>query len=103
MARTGLRGGRRNAVLNVVLAADEMPIRFHEDSSHVVALIGDNRVGRAATYDEKAGRTLLPTINMLSSKLITPLLTFNGILDAKLMKNGCHYREVLCYLLKMIG
>ena len=71
--------------VDVVLAADELMIRFHEASNSVIAPKGIKRVGTGLKVDDKAGCTVLPTMDMLSNRLLPPVIIFNGVLCATLM------------------
>jgi len=80
--------------VDVVLAADEMFIRFHEGGSQVLAPKVVRRVGLAATIDGKDGCTVLPTLptmDMLSSHLFPPMIIFKGTFGGTLMKKWSKY------------
>jgi hypothetical protein len=75
----------QKAEVDVVVAADETFIRFHEEDSRVLAPVGEKRIGKAVTCDGKSGCTVLPTMDMLSSQLLPPLIIFNGVFGGRLM------------------
>lgn len=81
--------------VDVVIAADETFIRFHEAYDKVIAPRGEKRIGSAAFADEKAGCTVLPTMEMNSSLLLSPLIIFTGVFGATLMKQWKNYRKGL--------
>jgi hypothetical protein len=79
--------------VNVVIAADEMFIRFHEEGSSVLAPTGEKRIGKSVTCDKKAGCTVLPTMDLLSSCLLPPMIIFNGVFGGRLMKQWSQHTE----------
>ena len=85
----------RDADVDVVLAADETFIRFHETSGIVIAPQGEKRIGAAAQIDDKAGCTVLPTLDMTASRLLAPMVIFNGVFGATLMKKWQSYTDSL--------
>lgn len=56
--------------MQVVIAADETFLRFHEASSTVVAPKGAKRVGTAMKSNEKEGCTLMVSMEMISSSTV---------------------------------
>ena len=50
--------------MQVVIAADETFLRFHESSSSVVACKGAKRVGTAIKCNEKEGCTVMVSMEM---------------------------------------
>ena len=50
--------------VDVVVAADETFVRFHESKNTVIAPLGEKRVGSTAKIDEKSGCTVLPLMDM---------------------------------------
>ena len=71
--------------VEVVLAADETFIRFHEEDSSIICPVGAKRVGRASKKDLKDGATLMVTMDMASSQLTQPFIIFKGVFGATLM------------------
>ena len=72
--------------VDVVLAADELFMRFHEASGSILAPTGEKQIGSTAKIDRKSGCTVLPTMDMTASKLLPPLVIFTGVFGARLMK-----------------
>jgi hypothetical protein len=85
----------KDARVDVVLAADETFIRFHESRGLLIAPSGEKRVGTAAQIDDKAGCTVLPTMDMTASQLLTPMVIFTGVFGATLMKKWQTYAQSL--------
>jgi hypothetical protein len=85
----------QKAEVDVVVAADETFIRFHEEDSRVLAPVGEARIGKAVTCDGKSGCTVLPTMDMLSSQLLPPLIIFNGVFGGRLMTQWQEYTNSL--------
>ena len=81
--------------VDVVLAADETYIRFNETKGLVICPTGEKRVGSATQVDDKAGCTVLPTMDMTSSRLLPPLVIFTGVFGATLMKKWQQYTTSL--------
>jgi len=76
----------KEANVDVVLAADEIFVRFHEGGSKVVAPKGVKRVGLSVLLDDKDGCTVLPTMDMFSSLLLASMLIFRDTFGGTLMK-----------------
>lgn len=83
----------RKVGVSVVLSADETFIRFNESSDHCIAPKGIKRVGFCAKENEKGGVTLLPTLDMTSSRLLPPLIIFKAKFGARLMKDWSSYTK----------
>jgi hypothetical protein len=49
--------------IEVVLAADETFVHFHERGTTVLAPVGEKRIGSTCKIDDKAGCTLVPTMD----------------------------------------
>ena len=81
----------RNEDVQVVIAADETFMRFHEAASTVVAPRGAKRVGTAIKSNEKEGCTLMVSMEMTSSQLLPPFVIFKGQFGKTLMKKWQHY------------
>ena len=77
--------------VEVVLAADETFLKFHEKDENLVVPRGVKRVGVASKIDMKDGCTLMVTMGMASSQLISPFLIFKGTFGARLMKEWCEH------------
>ena len=86
--------------VDVVVAADETFVRFHESKNTVIAPLGEKRVGSTANIDEKSGCTVLPSMDMTASRLLPPLLIFTGVFGAKLMKEWQSYSSSLVLFTK---
>jgi OTU-like cysteine protease/DDE superfamily endonuclease len=82
----------RNEQVEVVLAADETFLKFHERDTSLLVPRGVKRVGSAAKLDEKDGCTLMVTMDMSSSQLIPPFLIFKGVFGANLMREWSKYK-----------
>ena len=41
--------------------------------------LGEKRVGTVAQIDDKAGCTVLPTMDMTASQLLKPMVIFTGV------------------------
>lgn len=94
LAEQGARRVRetfRKEEVDVVVAADEMFIRFHEEDTRVLAPTGEKRIGKSVTCDKKAGCTVLPTMDMLNSRLLPPMIIFNGVFGGRLMKEWAQH------------
>ena len=81
--------------IDVVLAADETFIRFHESFDTVLAPIGEKRIGSTARIDNKMGCTVLPTMDMSASCLLPPMIIFTGVFGGHLMKRWRNYSNSL--------
>ena len=81
--------------VDVVLAADETFIRFHESYDTVLAPIGEKRIGSTARIDNKMGCTVLPTMDMSASCLLPPMIIFTGVFGGYLMKRWRNYSNSL--------
>ena len=68
-----------------IVSADETFVKFHETSDKVLSPIGAKRVGAAVKVDEKAGCTLMVTMDMYGSLLLPPFVIFNGVFAKRLM------------------
>ena len=79
--------------MSVVLSADETFIRFNESCNHCIAPKGIKRVGFSAKENDKAGVTLLPTLDMMASRLLPPLIIFKAKFGARLMKQWATYTK----------
>ena len=79
--------------VQVVIAADETFLRFHEASSTVVAPKGSKRVGTAIKSNEKEGCTVMVSMEMISSQLLPPLIIFKGQFGKTLMKKWQNYSK----------
>lgn len=77
----------------MVLSAYETFIRFNESCNHCIAPKGIKRVGFSAKENDKAGVTLLPTLDMTSSRLLPPLIIFKAKFAARLMKHCSSYTK----------
>jgi len=88
------------ANVDVVLAADETFIRFHETRGFVIGPTGEKRIGTAAQIDDKAGCTVLPTMDMTASRLLAPMVIFTGVFGATLMKKWQTYSDSLVMFTK---
>lgn len=75
-----------NEKVEVVLAADEIFLKFHKRDENLVVPRGVKRVGVASKIDVKDGFTLMVTMDMASSQLTSPFIIFKGRFDARLMK-----------------
>ena len=98
-----IREAFSRANVDVVLAADETFIRFHEDRGFVIGPTGEKRIGAAAQIDDKAGCTVLPTMDMTASRLLAPMVIFTGVFGATLMKKWQSYSDSLVMFTKIIG
>ena len=78
--------------VEVVLAADETFLKFHEKDDNLLVPRGVKRVGTASKIDEKDGCTLMVTMDMASSQLTTPFIIFRGTFGARLMKEWSGYK-----------
>ena len=85
----------REQKVDIVLAADETFIRFHEIKSKVIAPKGEKRIGTASCIDEKSGCTVFPTMEMNASLILPPLIIFTGVFGATLMKQWKNYTKSL--------
>ena len=56
---------------------------------------GEERIGAAAQIDDKIGCTVLLTRDMTASCLIAPMVIFNGVFGATLMKKWKAYTDSL--------
>ena len=83
----------REEDVQVVIAADETFLRFHEASSTVVAPKGAKRVGAAMKSNEKEGCTLMVSMEMISSQLLPPFVIFKGQFGKTLMKKWQTYSK----------
>ena len=79
--------------MQVVIAADETFLRFHEASSTVVAPKGSKRVGTAIKSNEKEGCTVMVSMEMISSQLLPPFIIFKGQFGKTLMKKWQNYSK----------
>jgi len=80
-------------VLDVVVAADEAFLRIHEVDHRVIAPVGEKRVGTSMKYDDKAGCTVMVSMELLSSQLLPPFIIFKGVFCATLMKKCSHMKK----------
>lgn len=83
----------REEDVQVVIAADETFLRFHDASSTVVAPEGAKRVGTAMKSYEKEGCTLMVSMEMISSQLLPPFVIFKGQFAKTLMKRWQGYSK----------
>ena len=90
----------RDADVDVVLAADEMFLRFNETGKSILAPKGVKRVGTTAKVDSKSGCTVLPTMDMLSSTLLPPMIIFKGVFGAQLMEKWSTYSKSMVLFTK---
>ena len=74
------------ADVDVVLAADETFVIFHESRGLVIGPKGKKRIGVAAQVDDKAGCTVLPIMDISVSRLLVPMVIFTGVFGATLIK-----------------
>jgi DDE superfamily endonuclease len=81
--------------VDVVLAADETFVKFSESSSKVIVKKGAKRVGCAINMDLKDGCTVIPTMNMLGSRLLEPVVVFKGGFGKTLMNRYATYEGAL--------
>ena len=88
-----IRKSFREKDVQVVIAADETFLRFHEASSTVVAPKGAKRVGAAMKSNEKEGCTLMVSMEMISSQLLPPFVIFKGQFGKTLMKRWQGYSK----------
>jgi len=95
-----IRKAFSEANVDVVLAADETFIRFHETRGFVIGPKGEKRIGTAAQIDDKAGCTVLPTMDMTTSRLLAPMVIFTGVFGATLMKKWQSYSDSLVMFTK---
>jgi len=72
--------------VEVVLAADETFLKFHERSDTYIVPKGTKRIGSSGKYDEKTCCTLMVTMDMLSSKLVVPMMIFIGVFGKRNQK-----------------
>lgn len=69
------------------LSMDEMFAKFHECWNSVLAPIGAKRIGSAIKVsDDKAGCTVVVTMEMISGQLLPPMVIHKGEFGARLMK-----------------
>ena len=87
----------RSVGVSVVLSADETFIRFNESCNHCIAPKGIKRVGLCAKENDKAGVTLLPTLDMIASRLLPPLIIFKAKFGARLMKQWATYTSIIVF------
>lgn len=71
------------------------PSSGHETRGFVIGPTGEKRIGAAAQIDDKAGCTVLPTMDMTASRLLAPMIIFTGVFGATLMKKWQSYTESL--------
>jgi len=76
-----------------VISSDETFIRFHESCDNCVAPVGVKRVGYSSKENNKAGVTLLPTMDMTASRLLPPLIIFKAKFGARLMEKWSTYTK----------
>ena len=88
-----VRNRFREEDVEVVIAADETFLRFHEASSTVVAPKSVKRVGTAIKSNEKEGCTLMVSMEMITSQLLPPFVIFKGQFGKILMKNWQKYSK----------
>jgi hypothetical protein len=81
--------------VNVVLAADELFVRFNETVKNLIVPIGVKRVGTKHKCDEKIGCTVLPTMDLTHGMLMPPVIIFTGVFCAKLMEQWSKYQDSL--------
>jgi hypothetical protein len=70
---------------DVILAANETFLKFHERDIRFLVPRGVKRVGSASKMDEKDGCTLMVTMDMATSQLTHPFIIFKGVFGARLM------------------
>ena len=63
--------------VEVVISEDDF-LKFHERSDTYIVPKVTKRIGSSGKYDEKTGCTLMVTVDMLSSKLVEPMMIFIG-------------------------
>ena len=79
--------------MQIVIAANETFLRFHEASSTVVAPKGAKRVGTAIKSNEKEGCTVMVSMEMISSQLLPPFIIFKGQFGKTFMKKWQNYSK----------
>ena len=79
---------------NVVVNADQTFVNFYPETKTVVAPVAVKRVGGNIKSDEKAGFTLMVSLEMGVSEMIAPFIVYNGtkITEAQNPKQTLWYK-----------